>query len=289
MSDASGPTGDSTSTDPGTAVGRPPYQPPRWAWWVVGAVVPLIGVLATVLAQTQRAGSAGAPPVQGAPSAASSTTSAAPAAPPASATSPSPASPSPSPPVSAPSPTRAPTRAPATTQPARQSKAPAPPARQDDGGAVAPPVGSLVRIVNGHSGLCLAVPGASTEVVDLNQFGCGPYADHFWRLQAAGTDGAGRTRYRIVNGNSGYCAAVPGASKDAAVHVNQFPCGDYPDHFWRVEYQKRDSGGRPLHRIVNANSGLCLAVPGAAAHETAPVDQGPCGPYADRLWRFGQE
>ncbi|WP_093876168.1 RICIN domain-containing protein [Streptomyces sp. TLI_105] len=154
---------------------------------------------------------------------------------------------------------------------------------------MAPPVGSLVRIVNGHSGLCLAVPGASTEVVDLNQFGCGPYADHFWRLQAAGTDGAGRTRYRIVNGNSGYCAAVPGASKDAAVHVNQFPCGDYPDHFWRVEYQKRDSGGRPLHRIVNANSGLCLAVPGAAAHETAPVDQGPCGPYADRLWRFGQE
>lgn len=28
---------------------NPPSQPPRWAWWVVGIVIPLVGLLVTVL------------------------------------------------------------------------------------------------------------------------------------------------------------------------------------------------------------------------------------------------
>ncbi|MFF1505940.1 RICIN domain-containing protein [Streptomyces sp. NPDC058326] len=141
--------------------------------------------------------------------------------------------------------------------------------------------------MNGNSGFCLAVPGASREIVDLNQFGCGDHPDHLWRLTPSGTDPAGRTRYRIVNGNSGFCAAVPGASKAPAVNVNQYPCGPEPDHFWRVEYQKRDADGRPLYRIVNGNSGLCLAVPEASTRQATDVNQFPCGPYPDHFWRFG--
>ncbi|MER5203966.1 RICIN domain-containing protein [Streptomyces sp. NPDC002825] len=304
MSETPDPAGDATAAPPspaasGAASGatsgaapadRPDPHPPRWAWWVAGVVVPLVGALATVLTQTQRTGNASAPPpAQVAPTGVTSTTAQKPGSGTASAT-PSPTgttAPETVAPSSAPGPSGAPTRAPETPPPGRPSPTRVPPALRD-GTAVAPPVGPAVRIVNGNSGLCLAVPGASTAVVDLNQFGCGPYADHFWHLRSAGADGSGRARYRIVNGNSGYCAAVPGASKASAVNVNQYPCGDYPDHLWRVEYQKRDTAGRPLYRIVNANSGLCLAVPGASTQETAPVNQYPCGPYADHFWRFGQ-
>ncbi|MGW8763241.1 RICIN domain-containing protein [Streptomyces sp. NPDC055815] len=307
MSDTPGTAGDTAATPPGPGASgaasgaapaaapadRPAPHPPRWAWWVAGVVVPLVGALATVLTQTQRTGNASAPPpAQVAPTGASSTAGGTPGTGPTSAT-PSPTAtgttaPGTAAPSSAPGPTGAPTRAPGTTTPpTRPSPTRVPPALRD-GGAAAPPVGPAVRIVNGNSGLCLAVPGGSTAVVDLNQFGCGPYADHFWHLRPAGADGSGRARYRIVNNNSGYCAAVPGASKATAVNVNQYPCGDYPDHLWRVEYQKRDTAGRPLYRIVNANSGLCLAVPGASTRETAPVNQYPCGPYPDHFWRFGQ-
>ncbi|WP_426363807.1 RICIN domain-containing protein [Streptomyces sp. E-08] len=301
MSDTPGPAGDTAATPPspaasGAAQGAAPADraaphPPRWAWWVAGVVVPLVGALATVLTQTQRTGNTTAPPpAQDLPAAVSSTTSGTPGTGPTAAT-PSPTAttttaPGTAAPTSVPAPTRAPTRAPETTPPARQPPTRVPPPPRD--GGVRPPVGVSVRIVNGNSGLCLAVPGASTAVVDLNQFACGSYADHFWRLRSAGEDGAGRARYRIVNDNSGYCAAVPGASRDTAVNVNQYPCGDYPDHFWRVEYQKRDTAGRALYRIVNVNSGLCLAVPGASTRQTAPVNQFPCGPYPDHFWRFGQ-
>ncbi|WP_188270254.1 MULTISPECIES: RICIN domain-containing protein [unclassified Streptomyces] len=264
------------------------HQPPRWAWWVAGVVVPLVGALATALTQTQRAGTPGPPTAQAPPpvSATAGTT-----APPPASAAPAPTTVDAAPSARTPAPTTAPTREPTPTTEAPAPPSGEPPARDTTrlGGAVPPPTGTPVRIVNGNSGLCLAVPGASTGVVDLDQFGCGDHPDHHWRLTAAGTDDTGRTRYRIVNGNSGHCAAVPGASKATAVHVNQFPCGDYPDHYWRIAYEKRDPDGNPLYRIVNANSGLCLAVPGAATYETAPVNQYPCGPYADHFWRFEQD
>ncbi|MFJ7955078.1 hypothetical protein ACIQ62_02135 [Streptomyces sp. NPDC096319] len=182
MSDTPGPAGDSTAapTGPGAQgaapAERPAPHPPRWAWWVAGVVVPLVGALATVLTQTQRTGNASAPPpAQAAPTAASSPAGGTPGTGPTSAP-PSPTgttAPGTTAPGTAPVPTSAPTSAPEPTPPARQpSVRPAPAPR--DGGAVAPPVGPAVRIVNGNSGLCLAVPGASTAVVDLNQFGCGP-------------------------------------------------------------------------------------------------------------------
>ncbi|MFJ2788989.1 MULTISPECIES: RICIN domain-containing protein [unclassified Streptomyces] len=142
-----------------------------------------------------------------------------------------------------------------------------------------------MRLVNHRSGLCLAVPGAATGVVRLNQFGCGPYPDHLWRLMPEGRDAAGRPLHRIVNGYSGLCAAVPAGSRKAAAEVDQYPCGAHLDHLWRFAYERGDTAGRPLFRVVNGNSGMCLAVPGGSRRETAPVNQFPCGPYDDHLWR----
>ncbi|WP_329391612.1 RICIN domain-containing protein (plasmid) [Streptomyces sp. NBC_01351] len=146
------------------------------------------------------------------------------------------------------------------------------------------PAGVPVRIVNRNSGLCLAVPGASTEVIDLNQFGCGNFPDHFWRLEPWGR-GAG-TLYRVVNDNSGLCAAVPAANKASGVVVNQFPCGDYPDHLWRLDRDGADEAGRPQYRIVNDNSGLCMTIAGADTRQTAAVVQLPCGSRPERQWRL---
>ncbi|MFD7630398.1 RICIN domain-containing protein [Streptomyces sp. NPDC059851] len=139
--------------------------------------------------------------------------------------------------------------------------------------------------MNQNSALCLAVPAASTEVVELNQFGCGNYPDHRWRIEPWGDGGAGPL-HRVVNDNSGLCVAVPAASKAADTIVNQFPCGDHPDHLWRFESQGPDGAGRPLYRIVNHNSGLCLSVAGGDTRQTAAVVQSVCGSRPERQWRL---
>ncbi|MGW6941590.1 RICIN domain-containing protein [Streptomyces xanthophaeus] len=153
-------------------------------------------------------------------------------------------------------------------------------------GARAPgiPVSGPVWIVNRNSGFCLAVPQASTKIVDLNQFACGNYPDHFWRLEPMGR-GTGQL-YRVVNDNSGLCAAVPAADKAAGVVINQYPCGDHRDHLWRLDRDGADEAGRPLYRIVNENSRLCMTVAGADTRQTAAVVQTPCGSQPERQWRL---
>ncbi|MFE1555197.1 RICIN domain-containing protein [Streptomyces sp. NPDC058734] len=274
-----------TAAGAAPAGGGPGHAPPRWAWWVVGVVIPLAGVLATVLAAQQRT----APAAPGAPPSDVRTGGAAPAAP---TPAPSPAvtppasgTPGPDPWASPAAPTaKPPAPAPAAT--------PGPSATSGGGGdrdtaakAEGLPVGVPVRIVNRNSGFCLAVPGASTEVVALNQFGCGNFPDHFWRVEPWGRGGAGPV-YRVVNDNSGFCAAVPAADRAAGVVVNQFPCGDYPDHLWRLDRDGSDDSGRPLYRVVNDNSGLCLTVAGADTRQAAAVVQAPCGSRPERQWRL---
>ncbi|MFJ9433586.1 RICIN domain-containing protein [Streptomyces sp. NPDC101490] len=285
MSHTNGPTGSTdgssgTAGPPGAAAPAAPvpHQPPRWAWWVAGIAVPLTGVVATLAIGAQRSGPAVPVPSAAPPGAV------APPVPSAPVTSASPSGPAGTPSATAPpststppAPPRTPVPSPRTSAPPREPSAP--------GITVAPPAERPVRLVNHHSGLCLAVPGAATGVVGLNQFGCGPYPDHLWRLMPSGRDAAGRPLHRIVNGNSGLCAAVPAGSRKAAAEVDQYPCGAYLDHLWRFAYERGDTAGRPLFRVVNGNSGMCLAVPGGSRRETAPVNQFPCGPYDDHLWR----
>ncbi|MFD4245819.1 RICIN domain-containing protein [Streptomyces sp. NPDC058525] len=194
-----------------------------------------------------------------------------------------PVTPEPSPePSASQEPTREPTREPAAppAAPPVTPSAPRPSATTVQG----VPVGVPVRIVNRNSGMCLAVPGASTGIIALNQFGCGNFPDHFWRLEPW-ERGAGPL-YRIVNDNSGFCAAVPAADKASGVIVNQYPCGDHPDHLWRLDRDGADEAGQALYRIVNDNSGLCLTVAGADTRQAAAVVQAPCGSMPERQWRL---
>lgn len=271
----------------GAAGGAAGHAPPRWAWWVVGVVIPLAGVAATVLVAQQRTVLAvpAAPPSDvrtGAAAPAAPAPSSSPAATPAASGTPGPdpwASPA-APPAAPPAPAPAATPRPSATGGGNGD---------GDGDrstrAEGIPVGVPARIVNRNSGFCLAVPGASTDVVALNQFGCGNFPDHFWRVEPWGRGGAGPV-YRVVNDNSGFCAAVPAADKAAGVVVNQFPCGDYPDHLWRLDRDGSDDSGRPLYRVVNDNSGLCLTVAGADTRQAAAVVQAPCGSRPERQWRL---
>ncbi|KJY26048.1 hypothetical protein VR46_40640, partial [Streptomyces sp. NRRL S-444] len=110
--------------------------------------------------------------------------------------------------------------------------------------------------------------------------------DHYWRIEPWGRGPAGPL-YRVANDNSGLCVAVPAANKAAGVTVNQFPCGEDPDHLWRVAPEAaRDASGRALYLVVNDNSGLCLSVARAGTEQTAPVVQSPCAGRPEQQWRL---
>ncbi|MFE4659558.1 RICIN domain-containing protein [Streptomyces hydrogenans] len=245
MADVNGPGGTGSSDQVGES-GRS-YQPPRWAWWTAGVLVPLAGIVATFLTATQR------PPASAQVSVELPSTTTAPASP---------------------------TEVPEPSGPSASSEPPA-----AGGTGTAPPGDRPLRIVNELSGLCLAVPdGAGTAVVDLDQETCADGPDDVWQLRPDGRDPVGRRLHRIVNGSSGRCAAVPAGSLKAGTKVNQFECGDWRDHFWRVEHERRDTGGRDLYRVVNNKSGLCLAVVDARTESGAAVHQVPCDPSPERLW-----
>ena len=94
------------------------------------------------------------------------------------------------------------------------------------------------------------------------------------------------TGINIINGNSGYCLSVPGASKGTAVGVNQYPCGGFVDQFWTLHYVPSGPFAGS-YTITNDNSGLCLSVPGANFTQYVQLNQYPCGsptPFIDQYW-----
>ncbi|MER5638780.1 RICIN domain-containing protein [Kitasatospora sp. NPDC002227] len=135
------------------------------------------------------------------------------------------------------------------------------------------------HIVNNNSGLCLALPGASTAYgAGVIQWPCGSWTDHYWTTDYQFTE-SGYYWYHVVNRNSGQCLALPGASTQAGAQLVQWPCGQWKDHYWAFEL---DTNGQ-VH-IVNYNSRQCLALPGASTQPGAPVIQWPCGTWADHYW-----
>ncbi|MFE2322831.1 hypothetical protein ACFXD5_02700 [Streptomyces sp. NPDC059385] len=47
-----------------SASGNPAGHPPRWAWWVIGIVIPVLGIAAMVWTTSAKAPSSSAPPAQ---------------------------------------------------------------------------------------------------------------------------------------------------------------------------------------------------------------------------------
>ncbi|MFJ6015174.1 RICIN domain-containing protein [Streptomyces sp. NPDC092952] len=90
----------------------------------------------------------------------------------------------------------------------------------------------------------------------------------------------------ITNGNSALCLAVPAASRQSGKHVNQYPCGDYPDHYWKTEPAPRDVRRNGLVRIVNYNSRQCLSVADSSTETAAPVVQSTCEQSEGQYWQL---
>jgi hypothetical protein len=90
----------------------------------------------------------------------------------------------------------------------------------------------------------------------------------------------------VINGNSGLCMSVPGATLQPGVQVNQYTCGPgsgYTDQDWGFEDQ--DNG---LYALVRYNTSpthnLCLSVPSAGIQPGTIVNQWVRGPYSDQYW-----
>ncbi|MEV6486999.1 RICIN domain-containing protein [Streptomyces sp. NPDC051576] len=139
----------------------------------------------------------------------------------------------------------------------------------------------ISHIINNNSGKCLVDPGGSTTAGEkLIQWSCNDnYSSQYWSLEDGFTDQNGDDWYHVVNAYSGQCLGVPGASTEAGLQVIQWPCGNWPDHYWHFA----EANG--LYQIVNYNSRQCLGIPGASKDEGAAVIQWPCGNWADHYWR----
>ncbi|MFD9605548.1 RICIN domain-containing protein [Streptomyces sp. NPDC059970] len=90
----------------------------------------------------------------------------------------------------------------------------------------------------------------------------------------------------ITNGNSALCLAVPAASRQSGKHVNQYPCGDYSDHYWKTEPAPHDAQSNGLVRIVNYNSRQCLSVADSSTETAAPVVQSTCEQSEGQYWQL---
>lgn len=90
----------------------------------------------------------------------------------------------------------------------------------------------------------------------------------------------------ITNSNSALCLAVPGASRQSGKRLNQYPCGDYADHFWKAEPASPDARSDGLVRIVNYNSRQCLSVADASTENSAPVIQSTCTQSEEQYWQL---
>jgi hypothetical protein len=90
----------------------------------------------------------------------------------------------------------------------------------------------------------------------------------------------------ITNDNSDLCLAVPAASRQAGKTVNQYPCGDYSDHYWQAQQTSADAQSRAYYRIVNYNSRQCLDVADSSTDATAPVVQSLCRESEAQYWRL---
>ncbi len=145
--------------------------------------------------------------------------------------------------------------------------------------------GSWGMFLDGKSNLCIGVDGASTgNDASLMQFFCDTRKhtedDQYWQLDALG-DGF----FHIVNGKSGRCIGVDGASIAPGARVAQYGCmasrATDSNQAWKFT-----ANGDGKFRIVNGKSGKCIGVHFGSVDHAAVLLQGNCSGSADQGWNF---
>lgn len=131
------------------------------------------------------------------------------------------------------------------------------------------PSGTLVRIVNQHSGKCMDVGGGSTaDHANVQQYHCNDGKDQIWILDRTG---------EIVSLNSGKCLDVPNASLADNVLLQQFTCSGAINQLWRAT---------PRGEIINVNSGKCLDLPNGDVADQVQLQQFSCNNGTNQQWVF---
>jgi hypothetical protein len=131
------------------------------------------------------------------------------------------------------------------------------------------PSGSLVHIVNQHSGKCMDVAGASTaDQAKVQQFHCHNGKNQIWILERNG---------EIVSLNSGKCLDVPSGSLDDSVLLQQFTCHGGTNQLWRAT---------PRGEVINVNSGKCLDLPSGDVADQVQLQQYRCNYGTNQQWVF---
>jgi Ricin-type beta-trefoil lectin domain-like len=90
----------------------------------------------------------------------------------------------------------------------------------------------------------------------------------------------------IRNSNSLQCIATPGGGREEGLQVQQYPCGDFPDHFWEAQKAYTDAEGDTYYRIVSYNSALCLSVQDSSTEASAQVIQSACRNNPGQAWKI---
>ncbi|MFI6708986.1 pectate lyase [Nonomuraea sp. NPDC050478] len=137
------------------------------------------------------------------------------------------------------------------------------------GAASAAPSNGSYTLVNAGSGLCAAVPGASTgDGVQLTQATCTGAAGQVFTLSGG----------QLKAAHSGRCLGVKDASTSAGKAVQQETCTSAASQSW----QFTTSGSN--YRIVNANSAKCLNVKDNSTSSGAALQQNSCDSVATKQW-----
>ncbi|MFK4599925.1 hypothetical protein RKD30_006592 [Streptomyces pristinaespiralis] len=127
---------------------------------------------------------------------------------------------------------------------------------------------------NANSGLCLAVPGASTSAgVQLVQNTCNGAADQTWKLAASGSG------YTLTAAHSSKCAGVRDASTSAGKPVEQQSCSSTATQVWKLTQVSGDT-----YQVVNSNGAKCLNVKDSSKAAGALVQQNSCDSVTSKKW-----
>jgi hypothetical protein len=145
------------------------------------------------------------------------------------------------------------------------------------------------RLLNGKSGNCVGITGASTGAgAQARQFFCDgrdQAADHqFFQLRSSGSD-----TFNLVNGRSGMCLGVDGASTADGALIMQFPCAS-PSPVNNQAWRFVNSSGS-YFQVQNGKSGKCLSVAeNSDAHDVIllQVTCSPLGSVNHQTWVFSR-
>lgn len=132
-------------------------------------------------------------------------------------------------------------------------------------------VNENMKITNGNSGKCLAVPGSS-EVSGraVAQWECTANRDQIWYAQRL--SGGNGDRVRLINYNSKMCLAIAAESNGAA--AIQRTCSGSEQQAWIWD---------SADRLRSVSSGYCLAVPHSSKANTELV-QWTCTLGSEQRW-----